>query len=66
MRIQNKGDTMKEKTEEELLKEFNELYAQTFLPVKKKYEDISEIFLLWNTRKIDTRMAIERLNKAVT
>lgn len=48
-------------TDEELLKEWNTLYARVFGPVKKKYEAICEIFMLWNHRKIDAKVAIRKL-----
>ena len=44
-------------------KMFKELYENIFLEVKTKYDAICKIFLDWNTGKIDSKTAYERLKK---
>ena len=56
MSIEDKG---------KLLKEWNELYDSIFPPLKKKYDEISKVFVDWNVGKINTETAIKRVNALV-
>ena len=52
---------MKEKSEAELLQEWNALYDQVFPSIKRKHDAVCNLFSQWNSRKIDTKMAIGTL-----
>jgi len=52
-----------EVSEEELLKEWNELYDSVFPPLKRKYDEVCKVFAAWNVGKIDTETAIKRFKR---
>lgn len=56
---------MVKKSEEKLLKEWNRLYDSAFPSLKRKYDEVCELFTDWNIRKIDTETAIRKLNLMV-
>jgi len=58
-----------ETTEEKYNKMFRELYDKTFPQIReealKKYDKYCQIFLEWNTNKIDSKTAYERYMKLI-
>ena len=56
---------MRKKTEEQLVKEWDELYDKVFPPIRKKHDIICEIFGQWNVYKIGTETAIRKLKALV-
>lgn len=45
--------------------EWKKLYDTTFPQIKAKYDAACQVFLEWNTRKIDGKTAIERYGKLI-